>query len=110
MIAGLAGWTADSDCSQRTKSQEGANAHLRAWLRHTSKIGSDPAPTGSRPLSADPSPDHRRTADSAPGFIAAEVAEIAAFVGTSFAYNDNGNLTSDEVRSYTWNARDQLTR
>jgi uncharacterized protein RhaS with RHS repeats len=34
--------------------------------------------------------------------------QIATFGGTSFTYDDNGNLTSDGVRSYAWNARDQL--
>ena len=34
--------------------------------------------------------------------------QIATFGGTTFSYDDNGNLTSDGVRSYTWNARDQL--
>jgi hypothetical protein len=34
--------------------------------------------------------------------------QIATFGGVSFSYDDNGNLTSDGVRSYTWNARDQL--
>jgi RHS repeat-associated protein len=34
--------------------------------------------------------------------------QVATFGGTSFSYDDNGNLTSDGVRSYTWNARDQL--
>ena len=28
--------------------------------------------------------------------------------GRSFSYDDNGNLTSDGVRTYTWNARNQL--
>jgi RHS repeat-associated protein len=34
--------------------------------------------------------------------------QVATFGGTSFTYDANGNLTSDGVRSYTWNARDQL--
>ncbi len=34
--------------------------------------------------------------------------QIATFGGTTFAYDDNGNLTTDGVRSYCWNARDQL--
>jgi RHS repeat-associated protein len=33
---------------------------------------------------------------------------VATFGAASFTYDDNGNLTSDGVRSYTWNARDQL--
>jgi RHS repeat-associated protein len=34
--------------------------------------------------------------------------QIATFGGTTFSYDDNGNLTSDSVRSYSWNARNQL--
>ncbi len=34
--------------------------------------------------------------------------QIATFGGSSFSYDDNGNLTSDGVRSYTWNARNEL--
>jgi YD repeat-containing protein len=34
--------------------------------------------------------------------------QIATFGGVSFTYDANGNLTSDGVRSYTWDARDQL--
>ena len=34
--------------------------------------------------------------------------QIATFDGTSFSYDDNGHLTSDGVRSYTWDARNQL--
>jgi RHS repeat-associated protein len=34
--------------------------------------------------------------------------QIATFGGTSFTYDANGNLTSDGVRTYTWNARNQL--
>jgi RHS repeat-associated protein len=34
--------------------------------------------------------------------------QIATFGGVSFSYDDNGNLTSDGVRSYTWDARNQL--
>jgi RHS repeat-associated protein len=34
--------------------------------------------------------------------------QIATFGGVSFAYDDNGNLTSDGTRSYTWNARGRL--
>ena len=34
--------------------------------------------------------------------------QIATFGGTSFTYDDNGNLTSDGVRSYSWNARNEL--
>jgi RHS repeat-associated protein len=34
--------------------------------------------------------------------------QIATFAGTTFSYDANGNLTSDGVRNYTWNARNQL--
>jgi RHS repeat-associated protein len=34
--------------------------------------------------------------------------QIAAWGGTSFSYDANGNLTSDGVRGYTWDARNQL--
>jgi RHS repeat-associated protein len=34
--------------------------------------------------------------------------QIASFGGTSLTYDDNGNLTSDGVRAYTWNARNEL--
>ena len=34
--------------------------------------------------------------------------QIANFGGTAFTYDSNGNVTSDGVRSYTWNARNQL--
>jgi RHS repeat-associated protein len=34
--------------------------------------------------------------------------QIATFGGVSFSYDANGNLSSDGVRSYTWNARNQL--
>jgi RHS repeat-associated protein len=34
--------------------------------------------------------------------------QVATYGGTTFSYDDNGNLTSDGVRSYTWNARNQL--
>lgn len=34
--------------------------------------------------------------------------QIATWAGTSFGYDNNGNLTSDGSRSYTWNARNQL--
>ena len=34
--------------------------------------------------------------------------QIATFSGVSFTYDANGNLTSDGVRSYTWNPRAQL--
>lgn len=30
--------------------------------------------------------------------------------GSQLSYDANGNLTSDDVNTYTWNARDQLTR
>jgi RHS repeat-associated protein len=35
--------------------------------------------------------------------------QIATFGGTTFAYDDNGNLTSDGAKSYSWNARNELT-
>jgi RHS repeat-associated protein len=35
--------------------------------------------------------------------------QIATWAGTSFAYDDNGNLTSDGSKSYSWNARNELT-
>lgn len=35
--------------------------------------------------------------------------QIATFSGVSFTYDDNGNLTSDGTRSYTWNQRNQLS-
>ena len=34
--------------------------------------------------------------------------QIATWEGTTFAYDPNGNLASDGLTSYTWNARDQL--
>ena len=34
---------------------------------------------------------------------------IATWGGTSFSYDNNGNLTSDATRTYTWNARNQLS-
>lgn len=34
--------------------------------------------------------------------------QIATWAGTQFTHDANGNLTSDGVRSYTWDARDQL--
>ncbi len=34
--------------------------------------------------------------------------QIATFGGTAFTYDSNGNLTSDGVRTYTWNARNEL--
>jgi RHS repeat-associated protein len=34
--------------------------------------------------------------------------QVATWAGTSFTYDLNGNLTSDGVRSYTWNARNEL--
>ena len=34
--------------------------------------------------------------------------QIATFGGAAFTYDANGNLTSDGVRSYTWNARNEL--
>jgi RHS repeat-associated protein len=35
--------------------------------------------------------------------------QIATWSGTSFSYDSNGNLTSDGTRTYTWNARNELT-
>ncbi|MGB2715989.1 MAG: RHS repeat-associated core domain-containing protein [Vicinamibacterales bacterium] len=35
--------------------------------------------------------------------------QIATWAGTSFTYDNNGNLTSDGTRPYTWNARNELT-
>jgi RHS repeat-associated protein len=35
--------------------------------------------------------------------------QILTWAGTSFAYDGNGNLTYDGQRTYSWNARDQLT-
>ena len=35
--------------------------------------------------------------------------QIATWGGTSFSYDDNGNLTSDGAKTYTWNARNQMT-
>jgi RHS repeat-associated protein len=35
--------------------------------------------------------------------------QIAAWAGTSFTYDDNGNLTSDGSKTYSWNARNELT-
>jgi RHS repeat-associated protein len=35
--------------------------------------------------------------------------QIASWAGTSFSYDANGNLTGDGIRSYTWNARNELT-
>src|SRR5690606_7885635 len=35
--------------------------------------------------------------------------QIATWVGTTFSYDANGNLTSDGAKSYTWNARNELT-
>jgi RHS repeat-associated protein len=35
--------------------------------------------------------------------------QIATWGGTSFSYDSNGNLTSDGIRTYTWNARNELT-
>jgi YD repeat-containing protein len=34
--------------------------------------------------------------------------QIATWASTSFTYDDNGNLTSDGSKTYTWNARNQL--
>jgi RHS repeat-associated protein len=35
--------------------------------------------------------------------------QIATWAGTSFTYDDNGNLTSDGTKSYGWTARNELT-
>ena len=35
--------------------------------------------------------------------------QIATWAGTNFSYDDNGNMTSDGSRSYSWNARNELT-
>jgi RHS repeat-associated protein len=35
--------------------------------------------------------------------------QISAWGGTSFTYDNNGNLTNDGSKTYTWNARNQLT-
>jgi RHS repeat-associated protein len=35
--------------------------------------------------------------------------QIATWAGTTFSYDSNGNLTSDGSRTYTWNARNELT-
>lgn len=35
--------------------------------------------------------------------------QVATWEATGFTYDENGNLTGDGVRSYTWNARNQLT-
>ena len=35
--------------------------------------------------------------------------QITAWGATSFTYDDNGNLTSDGSKTYTWNARNELT-
>jgi RHS repeat-associated protein len=35
--------------------------------------------------------------------------QIATWGSTSFTYDDNGNLTNDGTKTYTWNARNQLT-
>ena len=34
--------------------------------------------------------------------------QIASFGGVSFSYDRNGNVASDGVRTYTWNARNEL--
>lgn len=34
--------------------------------------------------------------------------QIATWGGTTFTYDDNGNLTNDGTKTYTWNARNQL--
>jgi RHS repeat-associated protein len=35
--------------------------------------------------------------------------QIASWAGTSFTYDDNGSLTSDGAKSYSWNARNELS-
>jgi RHS repeat-associated protein len=35
--------------------------------------------------------------------------QIATWAGTSFTYDDNGNLTADGSKTYSWNARNELT-
>jgi RHS repeat-associated protein len=35
--------------------------------------------------------------------------QIATWASSSFSYDANGNLTGDGIRSYTWNARNELT-
>jgi RHS repeat-associated protein len=35
--------------------------------------------------------------------------QISMWAGTPFTYDANGNLTNDGVKTYTWNARNQLT-
>jgi len=35
--------------------------------------------------------------------------QISAWAGTAITYDLNGNLTNDGVKSYSWNAKDQLT-
>jgi RHS repeat-associated protein len=35
--------------------------------------------------------------------------QIATWSSTSFTYDDNGNLTNDGAKTYSWNARNQLT-
>jgi YD repeat-containing protein len=35
--------------------------------------------------------------------------QLVSWGGATLTYDQNGNLTHDGVRSYTWNARDQLT-
>jgi YD repeat-containing protein len=35
--------------------------------------------------------------------------QVATFDLTAFTYDHNGNLTNDGARTYTWNARDELT-
>jgi RHS repeat-associated protein len=34
--------------------------------------------------------------------------QIATFGGTTFAYDENGNLTNDGAKTYGWNSRDEL--
>jgi RHS repeat-associated protein len=34
--------------------------------------------------------------------------QVSTFSGQSFTYDDNGNLTNDGVRTFSWNPRDQL--
>ena len=35
--------------------------------------------------------------------------QIATWAGTNFTYDDNGNLTSDGSKTYSWNARNELS-
>jgi RHS repeat-associated protein len=35
--------------------------------------------------------------------------QLVSWAGTAYGYDANGNLSSDGIRSYTWDARDRLT-